>query len=546
MNTETTIILCGGPINYSNLPIGTNLSNAMIPVNGKPVIGWILDDLLAKGIDSAVVVLRERDLRLRRFLEQAYSGRMDIATAPLLSDGTILHSLLAGLHRSPSDGLVRIILGDTLIHDDYHSDSDFVYVGEVEDSRRWCLVESDEAGRVSGYIDKNGQPQDTRIALAGYYHLMHGCTLQRCVEQAIEEGESELSAVLKLYGLEHPIKAELVQKWYDFGHIDHLVAARRQLLQPRYFNSLTINPVLNTITKVSQNAEKLRDELDWYLSVPDDLKVLTPRIVRHESSNGSLEVVQEYYGYPTLAELYVYGDLHADTWSSILRRVLAIHDEFRKFSGSLNPAEIESVYLKKTFERLDALRKQDQGWAELISSETILFNNRKLRNIFSIKDTIDEAAVALAATAKICVVHGDFCFSNILFDVNNQIIRLIDPRGSFGKKGIYGDPRYDIAKLRHSVNGLYDFIVADMFQIEGSQGRYEGQLYANGTPAAVGSALDRAIQDNGYDLREIRLIEGLLFISMVPLHQGHPRRQLMMYLTGLSLLNEVIENANCD
>ena len=45
-----TIILCGGEINYSDLPISTNQTNAMIPVNGKPVIGWIIDDLIEKDL----------------------------------------------------------------------------------------------------------------------------------------------------------------------------------------------------------------------------------------------------------------------------------------------------------------------------------------------------------------------------------------------------------------------------------------------------------------------------------------------------------------
>jgi hypothetical protein len=138
------------------------------------------------------------------------------------------------------------------------------------------------------------------------------------------------------------------------------------------------------------------------------------------------------------------------------------------------------------------------------------------------------------------VIHGDFCFSNILFDIGHQIIRLIDPRGSFGPKGIYGDARYDIAKLRHSVCGLYDYIVADMFELEEADGRFSSTLFVNGTPRMVGAMFDRLVVDAGYDLDEIRLIEGLLFISMIPLHQGHASRQRLMFLTGLTLLNEVL------
>jgi hypothetical protein len=132
------------------------------------------------------------------------------------------------------------------------------------------------------------------------------------------------------------------------------------------------------------------------------------------------------------------------------------------------------------------------------------------------------------------------CFSNILFDVTNQIIRLVDPRGSFGVKGIYGDPRYDVAKLRHSVSGLYDFIVADMFDLSESSEGFAGRFYTGSTPAAVTPLFDVMLERAGYKLDEIRLIEGLLFLSMLPLHRGRPAPQLMMYLTGLTLLNEVL------
>src|SRR5690242_2881448 len=97
MTEQTTIILCGGQINITNLPIGSNLSNAMIPVNGRPVIGWILDDLLAKGFDSAVLVLRESNHRLTEFVQRAYGKRLTLQIARLIQEGTIVQSLQAGM-----------------------------------------------------------------------------------------------------------------------------------------------------------------------------------------------------------------------------------------------------------------------------------------------------------------------------------------------------------------------------------------------------------------------------------------------------------------
>jgi dTDP-glucose pyrophosphorylase len=537
---DTTIILCGGQINFTNLPIGSNLSNAMIPVNGKPVLGWILDDLLTKEIHSTVIVLRESNHRLAEFVQRGYAHRMEIKLARLTQEGTIVQSLRAGLAANPAEGIVRIVLGDTLIRDPFDGPESFVYVDEVQESRRWCLAVAERDGRILNYLDKQEIAPKPYLALAGYYHFTEGETLQHCVDAAVADGARELSEVLQRYGSLQPVYAKRVQSWFDFGNADNLVAARQRLLQPRYFNALNINPILGTITKASKDSSKLHDELQWYLDLPEELKVLAPRIVSHTEEDGQLRIVQEYYGYPTLAELYVYGELHLDTWASILRRVLAIHREFVKFNGTLEPKQIEAVYLDKTFARVYALL-QEERWRELLEAEEIVFNGIPLRSWKRLQDDVKKMAQRLAQNAPVSVVHGDYCFSNILYDLGNQIVRLIDPRGSFGKKGIYGDARYDIAKLRHSICEGYDFIIADMFDLQGNDGRYEGRIFHGGRTPMLGALFDRSVCEMGYALDEIRFIEGLLFISMLPLHRDQPRRQTMMLLTGLSLLNEVLE-----
>jgi hypothetical protein len=42
----------------------------------------------------------------------------------------------------------------------------------------------------------------------------------------------------------------------------------------------------------------------------------------------------------------------------------------------------------------------------------------------------------------------------------------------------------------------------------------------------------------GVTRHEVRIIEGSLFLSMLPLHSDHPRRQLAMLFSGLHILNE--------
>jgi len=536
----STIVLCAGKLSAATFPVNGSMSVGMLPINGKPVMGWILDDLFQKNILNVVIVVRAEDRQLKDFVRWAYGQRMNIRFASPRGR-TILHSLQAGLRLCRAASGIRIVLGDTLIRDDFDAEDDFVYTGQVEDSRRWCLATVSADGIVQDYIEKPEHFSIPQAALAGYYRLANAGLLRSLLRDCLRQGARELSDVLRRYGQVRPIYARQADEWYDFGHIDNLVDARRRLLQPRFFNALVVNPVLNTITKTSQNSEKLQNELDWYLSLPEPLQVLAPRILRHNQVNDQVQIVQEYYGYPTLAELYVYGNLESDLWEAILRKVMHVHRAFQNYNGEISHDEIWEMYLGKTQRRLNALAAQDTYWRDVLSWPCLEFNGQTLKNISLLLPALRGQAQALAESASVHIIHGDFCFSNILFDINHQIIRLIDPRGYFGRKGIYGDPRYDVAKLRHSISGLYDFILAGLFTVEEtSPGVFSGKVFANQTQDVAARYFDSLLIADGYSLAEIRLIEGLLFVSMLPYHGEDRTRQKILYLRGLTLLNEVL------
>ena len=541
-----TIILCGGNIDFYSLPVNTNTSNSMIPINGKPVISWILEDLIEKKISEATIVLRELDQHLQEFLERVFIGpenslSIDLVFVP--EGGSIIHSLKAGLDAHDHAIPARVILGDTLILDSFEIDEDLLYVHEVDDSHRWCLAVVDEQMNVTEYLDKEEQVVPPYLAVCGYYHFSDGAWLQQCVDEAMSEGKRQLSDVLSKYGKKRTIRARNAHRWLDFGNIDNLVKAKQELLQSRFFNSLTIDPVLNTITKVSTFDEKLNNELNWYLQLPPELQVLTPRIVSSKQVDGQLNLVQEYYGYPTLSELYLYSDIHPENWIIIIKKLLSLHSEFCKYPKELSRDHYRKMYVEKTFDRLGELRKENEQWEKIFQYETITFNGKELINIPGLWESLKERAEQISENGRAAIIHGDFCFSNILFDINGQIARLIDPRGSFGESGIYGDPRYDLAKLRHSINGLYDYIVSDLFELREEGPIFEARIFLNQTAEYLGQAFDKMISEMGYDAREVIFIEALLFISMLPLHRDKPRRQKMMYLRGLELLNEIF-NAN--
>ena len=53
--------------------------------------------------------------------------------------------------------------------------------------------------------------------------------------------------------------------------------------------------------------------------------------------------------------------------------------------------------------------------------------------------------------------------------------------------------------------------------------------------------LDSQIKQR-WNVDEIKMIEGLLFISMLPLHKDNLERQFAFYSIGIQRLNEMLDN----
>ena len=163
------------------------------------------------------------------------------------------------------------------------------------------------------------------------------------------------------------------------------------------------------------------------------------------------------------------------------------------------------------------------------------------------KKGIEEFATRLSKNGTETVVHGDYCFSNILFDSSNYIFKLIDPRGRLNTDPtIYGDPRYDIAKLRHSVVGLYDFIVQGLFKVTETNTEFEYKILTTNDYCVLEEIFDKYSTENGFDVQEIKFIEGLLFLSMIPLHKDNFDRQKVFYLKAIELLNATVKMTSKD
>ena len=539
-NEINTIILSAGKFNPKNISAGMITDVGLLPIRSKPAINWCIDSAIKNGADKIKIVLRENNTRLSKFLGYSYPN---VQQYFIESNSDISASIINLLDSCDEKLPTQIIFGDTLIDEPFPEESDvFLSSPNIKASKQWCLVSKNS----KGYLDRiYNKERDISIAdkeaLVGYYKFSDTKLLKQLLTAEFLNPEAGFINILLKYHNIHPILIKTTRHWFDFGHISGAVQARLGLFSAREFNSLKVDAVRGTITKISKKKQKLLDEANWYKELPSEVACYAPRVFNVSENGEFASVEMELYGYANLAETFIYGSNNLEDWYNIIEALLKVHKVFENYTEPQNKEELVEIYQTKTQQRLDDIAVKNPEIFKMMQSDYISINNIHYKNYPLLKEGLDIEIAKLTGYEKRSIVHGDYCFSNILFDPMHYIFKLIDPRGRFKTQSIYGDPRYDIAKLRHSIVGLYDFIVAGLYKLNPTgKDAYDFQISTPILTEKLEPFFDELVVNYGYDRREIKLIEALLFLTMIPLHSDDVQRQKAFYLTSIKKLNEVL------
>ncbi|NOS72875.1 MAG: NTP transferase domain-containing protein [Verrucomicrobia bacterium] len=544
---RTAVILAAGVPPAAMGAIFGRTSSAMVPVNGRPTIHWLLHYLHQLGITRVVIGMRHTETRLPRFVQQSFGQVLEVVFVPVEKDLGPGYTLLQCLNQVGKNDPCLVVLGDTLFEFSAETrerfDQDFVLTSPVQDASRWCLAEVNKSKRVKSLADKPVKNPDGWPALVGVYHFRDSAPARTALQSTLDAGTQSLQLrhALQPYVQSGQLHAYPAGDWFDCGNLDFLTSSRRRLLQARSFNRVQIDELSGTITKRSEHSAKFLNEINYYRLVPRDLAMFFPRLVDFSLAPKDLYLTLEYYGYPTLSEVWVFEEFEAKYWESVFQTLQKIVACFEKYSAELSSKATFDFYWNKTVERLNTFATQHPDFARLTKAKSIELNGKKLRGWPVIQKAVEARVKKLSANVRGQIIHGDMCFTNILCDPVSRLFKFIDPRGSFGESGIYGDGRYDLAKLLHSLDGGYDFLIHDMFMLEHRGEKIQLQQFFPTNRPAVLKAFQQ-IFGASHNVNEIRTLEGLLFLSMCPLHSDHPKRQVAMFATGLRILNELLNH----
>ncbi len=545
---DTVVLIpAAGRVAESLIALSNIACPAMVPVAGRPVIYWTMRYLQSLGLRRFVMAVARRGMFVEDFVECSFGQNCEIQFIVPSRNGGVGRTVLE-LAEAAAGSSALVVLGDTHFQFADPSlltrDEPAVLVHPVDDSYRWCVAEADPQGRVTRLHDKEAGLPAPVDALIGVYYFPDLSALRSAAVEAVTTAEAagkrtEMAGILNKVARQTPLRAVRAGDWLDCGNPDRQASSHRTLLQKRAFNELSIDSTFGTVTKRSRYVDKFLDEINYLRLLPPELSVLFPRVVACSTDWDDPWLTMEYYGYPSLAEVFVFENVDPGIWEQVfvhLRNIVV--GGFMQRRRPLGAGVLEEMYLGKTRRRLAGISEPAALRNLVAHPGPILINGREVENLPSLWPRLTGEVEHLADTVQGCVVHGDLCLSNILYDMRSRICKLIDPRGSFGPAGIYGDPRYDVAKLYHSVYGLYDFITNDLFHVSVDGNRIDLDIRHRPQHREIQERFEKVFF-SAFDRREILLLTGLLFASMPALHYDAPNRQLAMYARSLELFAEL-------
>ncbi|QDC89753.1 hypothetical protein FIT80_06150 [Candidatus Methylopumilus universalis] len=426
------------------------------------------------------------------------------------------------IEMKPENRPFRILYGDTLLLD--------------IPNRLDCIATSETNFDYLWEIESSGQ--DNELIWCGFFSFSKISLLQKY----LIESKMDFIKSVKDYDLEMSIQHIKVFGWYDFGHVNTYFNNRKIMKTHRYFNKLEIKDGI--IIKSSKNKMKMNAEYEWFKEIPNELKIYTPNLLEYKNKSNEAEYSMEYLHIPGLNEIFVHGLKPVFAWKNIFNlcnNLLIKLSSYNFEKKIIDKIRKDSLFLlkNKTEDRLADFFSRNY---EITINSELSLNGEKIGSIGEIlNDCLSKNDIKKIIPGYL---HGDFCLSNIMFDSRSSRIKVIDPRALDYKNNfyLYGDLRYDIAKLTHSVVGLYDFIIAEAYQLDldfsEKKINFKFHIHADARTIEIIECFKQFKFIQFLKAKDVMHITILLFLSMLPLHNENRKLQFALIANALRVYKE--------
>ncbi|MBQ7926356.1 MAG: NTP transferase domain-containing protein [Lachnospiraceae bacterium] len=280
----------------------------------------------------------------------------------------------------------------------------------------------------------------------------------------------------------------------EFGLLEEYQKMGQEKCRP--FNRIVIEgDVLTKEAVDAQGAKLAKRECAWY----------------EKAQGNEITILPQIYGQNPLKMEYIKGkniyeyDLEYEDKKKILETLVSA---LRKLHGSETvPADsfsVKEAYYTKTMDRL----AQIQDLVPFAREKEIIINGKRCRNVYYYKRELEKKLESLQCDT-FAFIHGDCTFSNMMLREDGSPV-LIDPRGYFGFTELYGDVRYDWAKVYYSVVGNYDRFNLKDFRLKITDRDVQLEITSNHWEDME----QEFFALTGADPEEIKLLHAVIWLSL--------------------------------
>jgi hypothetical protein len=512
------------------------LPPAFLPLGGRRLFSWQAE--LAVGETCVMTVPNDYVITTIDINALEEAG---ILVVPQPQSFNLQQAIIDVLGRIRPQGGVRILYGDTLIsRADWALPVDSIAVQNTTANYPWAFVKNEADGR-SIFSDTPPKRLDQRQVVCGYFHFADVDLLAAACQKPT------IIKSLQYYADSRSLSCIEINSWLDFGHLPLYFRSKKDILVKRVFNELTYED--HILVKRSADTYKMRAEANWFEHLPASLRLHVPRYAGRIERDHQAGYGLEYIYAPLLSDLSVFGALPLVSWLEILRACFTFVDKCQAEHPPPGSPEAAPAFAAKFYRDLIVDKSRQRLKAFCTLSDMSINTRLTLNGIrYPSLAEVTEALIACVSPTtpdRVRFWHGDLFFGNMFYDFTAQRILCIDPRGQLGEGQLclWGDLRYDLAKLTHSIMGHYDKILHGRSTLEIDPNDRLIWNFSVDTPlyAADITEIFFTYLRNTYDVdvQEIVALTALLFLSMLPLHYDSPERQRHLLAMALTIADQV-------
>lgn len=231
----------------------------LLPVAGKPIISYIIDQLIESDIEEIVFIVGYLGEKIVNFINNTYP---DLNKKFFTQEERLgsAHAIWQAREKIKEADELLIFFGDTIVETDFNrifnAPSSCVGAMKVDDPGSYGVVEIDN-NKIIRFEEKPAIPSSD-IAMVGIYKIVEVPLFIKALSGIIDRGlelqqEYSLTTVLSQmtgYGIQFDVV--MVDNWYDCGKIEALLETNANFLDkkealslevPTFYNSIIIHPV---------------------------------------------------------------------------------------------------------------------------------------------------------------------------------------------------------------------------------------------------------------------------------------------------------------